>query len=217
VTELRIGSGTGEISLDLRGEGATLVALGHGAGGTRRTPFLVRCAEAIAASGRRSLLFNFPYSEGGRRVPDPPATLEAAVAAVASHARSTLACRRLALGGKSMGGRIASQAVASGVSAEALVFLGYPLHSPGRPEKVRDRHLPGIKCPMLFLQGTRDVFARWDLIEAVVGRLGDEARLERFEEADHSFGVPKRSGRSSADVEADLFGRLIAWLTSVGL
>jgi predicted alpha/beta-hydrolase family hydrolase len=217
VTEVRIGSGAGEISLSLHGEGGTVVALGHGAGGTRRTPFLVRCAHAIADSGRRALLFNFPYSERGRRVPDPPATLEAAAADVALYARSTLGCGRLALGGKSMGGRIASQAVAAGVAAEALVFLGYPLHPPGRPEKLRDRHLGGIACPMLFLQGTRDTFARWDLIEGVVGRLGRRACLERFEDADHSFGVPKRSGRSSADVEADVFGRLVAWLGAVGL
>jgi len=217
VTEVRIGSGAGEISLSLHGEGGTVVALGHGAGGTRRTPFLVRCARAIADSGRRAILFNFPYSEGRRRMPDSPKTLEAAVSDVALYARSTLGCRALALGGKSMGGRIASQAVAAGVAAEALVFLGYPLHPPGRPDKPRDRHLAGITCPMLFLQGTRDAFARWDLIEAAVGRLGAEVRLERFEAADHSFGVPKRSGRSSVEVEADLFGRLVAWLATVGL
>jgi predicted alpha/beta-hydrolase family hydrolase len=193
------------------------VALGHGAGGTRRTPFMLRCAEAVAASGRGALLFNFPYTERGRRVPDPPGVLEATVAAVAESARSHLGCEHVVLGGKSMGGRMASQAVAAGTPASGLVFLGYPLHPPGRTEKLRDKHLGDIACPMLFLQGTRDAFARWDLIEGVVGRLGERTRLERFEDADHSFAVPRRTGRSAADVEADLFGRLIRWLAAEGL
>lgn len=215
--ELRIGQGARQVGASLHGEGPTVVALGHGAGGSRRTPFLLRCAEAIAASGRRALLFNFPYTERGRRVPDPPATLEATVAAVTDHVRGTLGCERLALGGKSMGGRLASQAVAAGTSADALVFLGYPLHPPGRTETLRDKHLGKIPCPMLFLQGTRDAFARWDLVEAVVARLGERARLERLEGADHSFAVPKRAGRSPAEVESDLFGRLTRWLTEAGL
>jgi predicted alpha/beta-hydrolase family hydrolase len=164
-----------------------------------------------------AVLFNFPYAESRRRIPDPPAVLEATVAAVADRVRGLPGVERIVLGGKSMGGRIASQAVAQGTPADALVFLGYPLHPPGRPERLRDAHLPSITVPMLFLQGTRDAFARWDLIEAVVGRLGAQACLERIEDADHSFAVPKRSGRTSADVEADLLGRLEAWLGVLGL
>ncbi len=193
------------------------VVLGHGAGGNRRTPFLVRCAEAVARSGRTAVLFNFPYTESRRRVPDSPAVLEATVAAVADQVRGLPGVERIVLGGKSMGGRIASQAVAQGTPADALAFLGYPLHPPGKPEKLRDQHLPRIAVPMLFLQGTRDTFARWDLIEGVVGRLGPQARLERFEDADHSFGVPKRTGRTAAEVEADLLARLVAWLGEIGL
>src|SRR6185295_16168993 len=122
----------------------TAVVLGHGAGGDRRTPFLVRLAEALAASGRGVLLYNFPYTERGGRRPDPPALLEETAAAVHEAARATFEAKRLVGGGKSMGGRIASQAVAKGAPADALVFLGYPLHPPGKPEQLRDAHLPSI-------------------------------------------------------------------------
>jgi len=202
------------VSASVHGSGRTAVVLGHGAGGDRGGGFLVRCAEALAASGRAAVLYNFPYSERGRRVPDPASILEAAAAAVAAYAREALQAENVVLGGKSMGGRIASQAVAHGTPADALVFLGYPLHPPGHPERLRDRHLPAISIPMLFLQGTRDAFARWDLIEEVAQRLGSRARLERIEDGDHSFAVPKRSGRSAAEVEADVFGRLLGFLDS---
>jgi predicted alpha/beta-hydrolase family hydrolase len=217
VREIRIGSGPVEVGASVHGEGGTLVALGHGAGGSRRTPFMLRCAESLAASGRTALLFNFPYSERGRRLPDRPPVLEATIDAVARHARTALGATRLVLGGKSMGGRLSSQAVASGTAADALVFLGYPLHPPGRTDTLRDRHLPAIPCPMLFLQGTRDAFARWDLIEGVVARLGDRARLERLDGADHSFAVPRSAGRSRDDVEADLWARMASWLGETGL
>jgi predicted alpha/beta-hydrolase family hydrolase len=217
VNEASIPVGTSAVSYSLHGEGGVAVVLGHGAGGNRKSPFLVRYAEGVARSGRTAVLFNFPYTESRRRVPDPPAVLEATVGAVADHVRGLTGVERIVLGGKSMGGRIASQAVAQGTPADALAFLGYPLHPPGRPEKLRDAHLPRIGVPMLFLQGTRDTFARWDLIEGVVGRLGPTARLERLEDADHSFGVPKRTGRTSADVEADLLARLVSWLEALGL
>jgi predicted alpha/beta-hydrolase family hydrolase len=204
------------VSASLHGAGTTCVALGHGAGGTRRTPFLLRLAESLAASGRRALLFNFPYSEARRRIPDPKARLEATVAAVAQLARASGAAR-LVLGGKSMGGRIASQAVAQGLAADGLVFLGYPLHPPGKPETLRDAHLPGIAAPMLFVQGTRDAFARWDLLEATLARLGERATLLKLEQGDHSFKVPKRTGLVAADVERLVFEGVAAWLDARGL
>jgi predicted alpha/beta-hydrolase family hydrolase len=216
MVELRIAAGDGSVSASLHGEGPTVVALGHGAGGNRRAPFLVRFAEALAATGRRIVLYNFPYTEARRKVPDAPSVLEATVTAVAAHARQSLGARVVVLGGKSMGGRIASQAVAQGTPADALVFLGYPLHPPGRPETLRDRHLPAVAPPMLFLQGTRDTFARWDLIEAVVGRLEPRATLHRVEGGDHSFAVLKRSGRTTAEVERELVETTAAWLGALG-
>jgi len=209
--------GTAGIGASVHGEGETLVVLGHGAGGNRKTAFLQRAAVALSSAGRRALLFNFPYTENRRRVPDAPALLEATVAAVAGFARRELGARRLVLGGKSMGGRIASQAVAKGLVADALVFLGYPLHPPGKPEKMRDAHLPAIAIPMLFVQGTRDTFAQWPLLMPVLERLGERATLLKIEDGDHSFAVPKRSGRSAADVEAEIFQSVNGWLTAQGL
>jgi predicted alpha/beta-hydrolase family hydrolase len=216
VEELLISVAGRTVTASLHGRGDTLVALGHGAGGNRRTGMLVRLAEALERSGRSALLFNFPYTERRARVPDPPAVLEATVCAVAEHARAVLGKPAVVLGGKSMGGRIASQAVAKGLAAEGLVFLGYPLHAPGKPEALRDAHLGSVAAPMLFVQGTRDAFARWDLLTPVIERLGDRATLLRVEEGDHSFAVPKRTGRSAADVEALVFDGVVNWLESFG-
>jgi predicted alpha/beta-hydrolase family hydrolase len=116
-----------------------------------------------------------------------------------------------------MGGRIASQVVAQGERANGLVFLGYPLHPPGRPERLRDAHLPRVALPMLFVQGTRDAFAREDLLQALVGRLGTRAELVRVAEADHSFGVLKRSGRTPDDVLSEVSRSLLDWLDRHGL
>lgn len=204
------------VSASVQGEGTTAVVLGHGAGGNRQTPLLVRVGEALASSGRMALLYNFPYTQRQRRVPDKPDLLEATVEAVGREARA-LGASRLVLGGKSMGGRMASQAVAKGLAADALVFLGYPLHPPGRPEQLRDKHLREIRVPMLFLQGTRDDFARWDLIESVTQRLGPLATLVRLEDADHSYRVRKASGQTTAPVEKRLVEELLGWLAARGL
>jgi predicted alpha/beta-hydrolase family hydrolase len=194
-----------------------VVVLGHGAGGDRRTPFLVHAAQAIEKSGRGALLCNFPYSDRRGKRPDPPDVLEMAARAAAEAARAHFGAQRVVMGGKSMGGRIASQAVAAGAPADGLAFLGYPLHPPGKPEQMRDKHLPAITVPMLFVQGTRDAYARWDLLEAVLRRLGDAATLHVVDEGDHSFAVPKRTGRSAADVEADIHAAVIGWLDARGL
>jgi hypothetical protein len=215
--EIRVPVRDFSITASVHGSGETVVALGHGAGGDRKTPLLARLASALAASGRGALLYNFPYTDAGRRVPDPPDVLEMTARAVAEHARGPLGARRVVLGGKSMGGRIASQAVAKGASADGLLFLGYPLHPPGRTETRRDRHLPKVGVPMLFVQGTRDAFARWDLLEALIERLGEAATLHRIEDGDHSFRVPKRTGRTAADVEGEVFGAALRWLAAKGL
>jgi uncharacterized protein len=204
------------VSASVHGAGPTCVALGHGAGGTRRAPFLRRLAEALAASGRRTLLYNFPYSEGGARRPDPGALLEATAEAVGAYVKGPLGARRLVHGGKSMGGRIASQAVARGAPADGLVFLGYPLHPPGKPDQRRERHLPEVAVPMLFVQGTRDAFARRDLLEALLARLGPRATLHTLDGADHSFAVPKRTGRSAAQVEEEIAAAVRRWLDAQG-
>jgi predicted alpha/beta-hydrolase family hydrolase len=217
--EVRIPVRDLSVTASLHGSGRTMVALGHGAGGDRKTPLLRRLADALASARpeRGVLLYNFPYTDARRRAPDPPDVLEMTARAVGDHARESLGARRVVLGGKSMGGRIASQAVAKGAAADGLLFLGYPLHPPGRPETLRDRHLPAIRVPMLFVQGTRDTFARWDLLEAVIARLGAMSTLHRVEDADHSFRVPKRTGRTAADVEAEIVQASLGWLAANGL
>jgi len=212
--DLRLAAGA---SARLYGTGPTVVVLGHGAGGTRETPMLVALAAALEGSGRAALLYNFPYSEKRSRRPDPPAVLEAATREAGELARAESGASRVVHGGRSMGGRIASQVVAAGAPAEGLVFLGYPLHPPGQPEKRREAHLPSIAAPMLFVGGTRDAFARPDLLAALLERLGERAERHDVEGADHSFGVLKRSGRTPADVEDEVRGAVLAWLDRHGL
>ena len=149
--------------------------------------------------------------------PDPPDVLEATTRAVGEFALSELGARRLVHGGRSMGGRIASQTVAKGAPCDGLVFLAYPLHPPGKPDVLRDRHLPSVSAPMLFVQGTRDDFARWDLLTAVLERLGPRATLHAVEGGDHSFKVLKKSGRTPAAVEGEVHRAVLSWLDERGL
>jgi predicted alpha/beta-hydrolase family hydrolase len=168
--------------------GGPILVLAHGAGGTLRNPFLDGFAAGLAAAGVTCLRFNFLYSEAGRRSPDREPLLRTAW--TAAFARGVELGEPVWAGGKSMGGRIASMMVADGdLDAAGLVFVGYPLHPPGKPDRLRDEHLGRIRIPMLWLQGTADPFARWDLLEGVLGRLGKRATLHRIEGGDHSFRV----------------------------
>ncbi len=168
-----------------------LLALAPGAGAPLDTPFMQGFAVGLIPHGIATVRFNFPYQESGRRSPDPEPALRATWLAVFERARQRAGERGLLAlaGGKSLGGRIASMAVADGMPAAGLVFLGYPLHPPGRPERVRDEHLYRIGVPMLFLQGTADPFARPDLLEAVLRKLGDRAEHHPIEGGGHSFRV----------------------------
>ena len=204
------------VSASVWGEGETVLVLGHGAGGDRSSPFLTSMAAALASGGRCVVLYNFPYSDRRARRPDPAEILEMTTQEVGAAVRERMGARHLIHGGKSMGGRIASQVVAKGAPADGLVFLGYPLHPPCRPDTLRDRHLPAIPVPMLFLQGTRDAFARWDLLTAVIERLGAKAHLHPFEGADHSFKLPKKAGRTDDSVREEILRTTQTWLESHG-
>ena len=171
--------------------GGPILVLAHGAGGTMRNPLLDGFAAGLAAAGVACLRFNFLYSEAGKRGPDREPLLREAWAA--AFARGREIGEPAWVGGKSMGGRIASMMMADGeLEAAGLVFVGYPLHPPGRPDRIRDQHLGGIRVPILWLQGTADPFARWDLLEGVLSRLGKRATLHRVEGGDHSFRVRGR-------------------------
>lgn len=200
------------ITASLHGDGPCAVILGPGAGGSRQTPQLLAVAAALDPARFTTLLFNFPYQEAKRKFPDPAPVLEATVAAMAEYARTALGASKVILGGRSMGGRMASQAVAKGLVCDGLAFLAYPLHPPGDETKLRDAHLGDIRVPMLFLQGTRDAFARLDLLKSVVTRLGENAELALFADADHSFKTPRGATLTSKQTEAAVTARLNDWL-----
>ncbi|MCM3901393.1 MAG: alpha/beta fold hydrolase, partial [Pyrinomonadaceae bacterium] len=181
------------------------ILLGHGAGSDQTSPFMRLFASGLAERGLDALTFNFLYMEQGRRVPDPKPKLEACYRAVIDAALKLkkLKGNRLVVGGKSMGGRIASQVAAGDDSTltagqasaqlAGLVFLGYPLHPPGNPEKMRDAHLKSIRAPMLFIQGSRDAFGLPEELRTVIKRDRLPATLPVIDGGDHSFTVPKTS------------------------
>ena len=186
------------------GEPAPVLVVAHGAGAGMDHPFLAGFCRALVAHGIGTMRFNFPYVEAGRRAPDSEAVLRQAWLAAFGAATARADDGRAVLaGGKSLGGRIASMCVADGMPAAGLVFLGYPLHPPGRPERIRDEHLHRIRVPMLFLQGTADPFARPDLLEPVLAKLGDLATHVRVAGGDHSFNV-KGSRQDPRDMGASL-------------
>ena len=186
--------------------------LGPGAGAPQTSGFMVTFASELAARGIDVVTFNFLYMEQRRRVPDPNAKLEACYRAVIEAvARRKLG--KLAIGGKSMGGRIASQVAALGAAEVAgLVLLGYPLHPPGRPEELRVKHLPAIETPMLFVQGSRDAFGTPEELRPFMQKLKAPAELHVVEGGDHSFKVLKRAGLSQADVYKSVQDRIDQWL-----
>lgn len=189
--------------------GATYLVLGHGAGGNLHTPALARFAEALSAHGIGVVRFNFPYAEAGRKAPDKQKTLETCYRAVASDVAKR--AQRLFLGGRSMGGRIASHVVADGLAAAGLIFFSYPLHPPGQPERLRDAHLAKITVPMLFIQGSRDAFARPDLLSSTIKKL-PTATLQVVEGADHGLTV---RGRPAEDVIGELVDTTVSWVKTL--
>jgi predicted alpha/beta-hydrolase family hydrolase len=182
-----------------------------------RHPFMERMAQGLAGRGMATLRYQFPYTEAGSRRPDPPGVLEATVRAAVEAMRDVARGLPLVAGGKSLGGRMTSNAQArrplSGVSG--LVFLGFPLHPPKQPGESRADHLRAVDLPMLFLQGTRDALAELDLITSVCDRLGSRATLHVVDGGDHSFAVLKRSGRSEAEVMDELGDTIASWCRSL--
>lgn len=193
--------------------GVTIV-LGHGAGADQLSGFMRMAAAGLAERGFDVLTFNFLYKEQGRGAPDPKARLEACYLAVIKTAlgHPKLKKNLLVIGGKSMGGRIASQVAAVAPAGIAgLVFLGYPLHPPGRLDKMRDEHLPQIKAPMLFVQGARDTFGTSEEIHAVIKQRRLKAKVFVIEGGDHSFKAPKSFGRSQQEIYETVMDQVAEW------
>jgi uncharacterized protein len=189
----------------------TLVLLAPGAGANMHSDFLSFVADGLASEGVRVCRFNFVYSELGRKAPDRQPILENTYRAVAEHARKGWG-GRLILGGKSMGGRIASHVVAEGYEVDGLIFFGYPMHPPGRPEKLRDEHLYQVKPPMLFIEGTRDPFCPLKTLERVRKKFPGHSEVAVIEDGDHSFKVRKASGRSTTDAWTEVVERAAEWI-----
>jgi len=195
--------------------------LAHGAGANQRSGFMVQFAGALAARGIETITFNFVYSEAGRRLPDRNDELEACWRSVIAACRSgtiggNRERRKLAIGGKSMGGRIATQVAAADPDALAgLVLLGYPLHPPGRPDKPRSKHLPEIRTPMLFVQGSRDAFGTPDELAPIVATPTAPVRLCVVEGGDHSFKVAKKGARSQDQVYEFILDEIERWLRAL--
>ncbi|HEY1332439.1 MAG TPA: alpha/beta family hydrolase [Actinomycetota bacterium] len=191
-----------------------LCAIAHGAGNDMRHPFFQGIAQGLAGGGVSSLRFNFPYMEEGRRAPDRPALLMETWRAALGEAARQAKRRPLVASGKSLGGRMASLVAAEdgdAFAARALVFFGYPLHAPGKPDQARDQQLPSITVPMLFLQGTADPLARFDLMRALTERLGSRATLRPVEGGDHSFRV-RGAKRPDDEIGRDLGATAADWI-----
>lgn len=191
----------------------TTVILAHGAGTDMHHPFLVQFADGLAARGVATVRFNFPYTDQGKRAPDRAPVLEACWRAVLDAVRvdAHLGSGRVVIGGKSMGGRMASHIAAHGATVDGLLFLGYPLHPAGQPHKLRAAHLASIAAPMLFLTGTRDALCPLEQLRPVLAPL-PQATLHVVEDGDHSFAVRKRSGRDAAMVLHELLNASLLWL-----
>ncbi|MGE0593144.1 MAG: alpha/beta fold hydrolase [Vicinamibacterales bacterium] len=195
-----------------------LLVLAHGAGAGQGHPFMTAVATGLAERGLAVATFDFPYMAEGRRVPDRLPVLEAAFRDAVERARATegLGVLPLIIGGKSMGGRVATHLAVEGLGGlRGVISLGYPLHPPGRPERPRTAHLPGIRIPWLIVQGERDAFGTPDELQPVLAGVPGPVTLDIIAGGDHSFAVPRRMGRTEADVRTALLDRVASWSREV--
>jgi uncharacterized protein len=215
-TEWRVAVGDDETSALYEPATTTSRALfvcAHGAGGSMRDKGMTSVANALRAHGFDMVRYNFLYKEKGRGGPDPMPALEKCVASVVAHARQELSDRKpLIIGGRSMGGRASSMLASKGFACDGLLLLAYPLHPAGKPDQLRDAHLPNIAVPTLCFNGTRDALCRKDLMDAVVPRLRPTFEMHWLDGADHSFHVLKSSGRTDAQVLEEFAGASELWV-----
>jgi hypothetical protein len=205
---VRAGVSVTAIRVAAKGAAGWTCVYAPGAGSNVNDPFGKHLCDALAARGVTAVRFQFPYQEAGRSGPDKPEVLGATWRAVIDAVRGD---GKLVIGGRSMGGRIASMVHADGVACDALALFAYPLHPPGRPDKMRDEHLPSIKARTLFVSGTNDAFASPDELRAAASKV-KRASLHLLKAADHGFNVKKSSDRTKADVFEEAAGAMIKWL-----
>jgi predicted alpha/beta-hydrolase family hydrolase len=198
------------------GDARACYVFAHGAGAGMAHRFMAAVADGLEERGIATLRYQFPYMERGSKRPDTPKVAHAAVRAAVAYASRALPDLPLFAGGKSFGGRMTSQAQAASPlpGVRGLVFLGFPLHPAGKPSDERAKHLFDVRAPMLFLQGTRDELADLQLLKLLMKQLGALATLELFDDADHSFHVPARTGRKDAEVLAQVLDTLARWIAA---
>jgi len=213
---LETGAATSALVYPAGGDLSAALVLAHGAGAGQRSAFMVDFASALSDAGLDVVTFNFPYSEQGRKIPDRAPVLEACYRSVIATVEATVPRALLALfiGGKSMGGRIATQVAAADprLPIAGVVLLGYPLHPPGKPDQRRDKHLPAVGRPMLFVQGTRDAFGTPAELMPIVGTLRPPAVLHPVAQGDHSFKLARKDPTVQAEVYAAIQRTIIAWI-----
>lgn len=189
-------------------DGQTAIILAHGAGQGMNSPFMDYFHQDMARRGFLSVKFNFEYMEQKRKTPDPQPKLQSRYRSVIAEVSGKYNPKRIIIGGKSLGGRVASYIAGDTPALAGLVFLGYPLHPPGKPDQLRDQHLYVLQRPMLFISGTRDAFAERALLERVIGKIGSLATIIWIEGGDHSLKT-RRGDKESLPMAADAIGRWI--------
>lgn len=191
----------------------SLLVLAHGAGAGMRHPFMTAVSMELATHGIATFRYQFPYMEQKSRRPDPAPILQVTVRSAISTAMSHAKGLPVFAGGKSMGGRMTSRALAEEHldEVQGIVFLGFPLHPPGKPSTERGDHLDNVKVPMLLIQGTKDEFADLSLLTPVCTKLGPRSTLHLINDANHGFHVPKKSGRSDADILTEIADTIAQW------
>ena len=185
----------------------------HGAGGNMNDRGLLQTANSLRSRGLGVVRFNFLYKEKKSGRPDPMPRLKECITAVVARVRDELKPKKLIIGGRSMGGRAASMLAADGFSCDGLLLLAYPLHPPGKPDQLRDAHLPAIKVPVICFNGTRDPFCTPDLMKAALKNVTTDWKMHWVEGADHSFHVLKSSGRTDAEVLAEIGNAAEVWVS----
>ena len=203
-----------EAATDGSGEGIVFVCA-HGAGGNMNDRGLVQTANAMRARGLGVVRFNFLYKEKKSGRPDPMPKLKDCYTAVVERTREELKPQTLIIGGRSMGGRAASMLAADGFQCDGLLLLAYPLHPPGKPDQLRDAHLPAVKVPVICFNGTRDPFCTPGLMEEVLERVKTDWEMHWVEGADHSFHVPKSSGKTDAQVLEEIADASQKWVARI--
>ena len=216
-----VGAGASTTALVYHADqpGAAALILGHGAGAGQHSAFMVALATALAQLGLDVITFNFLYTEQKRRLPDRAPVLEECYRSVIDvvHVQLESARQSLFIGGKSMGGRMATQVAAADAAlpVAGLVLLGYPLHPPGQPQKLRDAHLPSVRRPMLFVQGSRDAFGTPDELAPILARVSPSPVVHTIAGGDHSFKVSRKDPARQSEVYSEIQRTIATWIAAI--